>query len=424
MSQPRQHANARRVALQVLREWERGQIFAHDLIDRAAKDHGLEPRDAGLLQTLVLATLRHLTLLDHYAAQLCNWDRVEERFRWTVRLGLVQLLVLDMAPHAAVNETVAIGERVRSLVNAVLRRAQRERDALLADAAKQPIAVRHSHPGWLVERWEKQFGSREAAQLCEWNQQPAPVFIRLNQLHPEVPNTTATASLPAVAEPYFFQAEQPPRDWLSSGQCYAQDPSTALACELLAPHPGDSVLDACAAPGGKTALLAQMMRNEGRLIACDSMPRRLERLQDNLRRLRVTCARVAQHDWLSSKTTPWGALRFDRILLDAPCSNTGVMRRRVDVRWRLQSSAFAEMSDLQRRMLAAVLRVLKPEGTLVYSTCSLDAEENEQVIASFLKEHPQLRCVEVKHSLPWKDGFDGAFAAKLVLADSPAFHES
>jgi 16S rRNA (cytosine967-C5)-methyltransferase len=417
VSPPHQRANSRRLALEVLREWERGSVFAHDLVDRAATTHGLEPRDAALLQTLVLTTLRHLTLLDHFAAQLCDWERVEERFRWTVRLGLVQLLVLEMAPHAAVNETVAIAERVRSLVNAVLRRAQRERNALLAEAAEQPIAIRHSHPEWLVHRWENQFGREQAAQLCEWDQQPAPVFVRLNQLHPDVPNATATASMPAVADPYFFQAEQPPRDWLSSGKCYAQDPSTALACLMLDPKPEESVLDACAAPGGKTALLAQMMNNTGRLVACDSVPKRMTRLQENLRRMRVTCARVAEHDWLKSKTAPWGALRFDRILLDAPCSNTGVMRRRVDVRWRLQPKVFAEMASLQSRLLDAVLPFLSRGGTLVYSTCSLDAEENEQVVDSFLQKHEGLRCTEMKHSLPWRDHFDGAFAAKLVLTE-------
>lgn len=418
MSQARQRgANARQLALDVLREWERGSAFAHDLVDRAATSHGLESRDAALLHTLVLTTLRHLTLLDHFAAQLCDWQRVEERFRWTVRLGLVQLLVLDMAPHAAVNETVAIGERARGLVNAVLRRAQRERETLLADAAKQPLAIRDSHPQWLVNRWEDQFGKAQAAQLCEWDQQPAPIFIRINRLHPEAPNATATANMPAVADPDFFQVEQPPRDWLSSGKCYAQDPSTALACVMLDAKPEESVLDACAAPGGKTALLAQMMNNTGRLVACDSVPKRLTRLQENLRRLRVTCARVAEHDWLKEKAAPWGALRFDRILLDAPCSNTGVMRRRVDVRWRLQPKVFAEMAALQSRLLAALLPFLKPGGTLVYSTCSLDAEENEQVVESFLKKNERLRCIEMKHSVPWKDHFDGAFAAKLVLME-------
>jgi len=405
---------ARQLALDALREWDRGQAFAHDIIDRLAAQRALQSRDAGLLQTLVLTTLRNLSLLDYYAAKLCDWERVEPQFRWTVRLGLVQLLVLDIAPHAAVNETVNIAGRIRTLVNAVLRRAQREHSALLQDAAAQSAAIRYSHPAWLLDRWVSQFGGEHAESLAAWDQEPSPVYIRINRLHPEAPDVTAATNLESASGPGFYKVEQPPRDWLSQGQCYAQDPSTALACELLAPKPEESVLDACAAPGGKTALLAQLMGNTGRLTACDHAPRRLTRLQENLRRLRVSNARVVQHDWLSGPTPPWGALRFDRILVDAPCSNTGVMRRRVDVRWRLQPSAFAEMAAMQSRMLDAVLPFLKPGGALVYSTCSLDAEENEQVVESFLKRHSEMRCAEMKHSFPWRDGVDGAFAALLA----------
>lgn len=407
-------SQSRRLALDALREWDRGQVFAHDIIDRLATQHTLEPRDAGLLQTLVLTTLRNLSLLDHYAAKLCDWDRVEPQFRWTVRLGLVQLLLLDIAPHAAVNETVSIAGRVRTLVNAVLRRAQREHDALLQDGSAQRAGIRYSHPDWLLDRWTNQFGADHAESLAAWDQQPSPIYIRVNRLHPEAPDSSALADLQPAPGPGFFKVEQPPRDWLAQGKCYVQDPSTALACELLAPRPNESVLDACAAPGGKTALLAQLMENTGRITACDSVPRRLTRLQENLRRLRVANARVMQHDWLGSTSPPWGTLRFDRILLDAPCSNTGVMRRRVDVRWRLQPAAFAELAMLQTRMLSAMLPALKPGGSLVYSTCSLDTEENEQVIESFLRQHPELRCVEMKHSLPWRDGVDGAFAALLT----------
>jgi 16S rRNA (cytosine967-C5)-methyltransferase len=417
VSQIRQRPNARRLALEALQEWERGQTFAHDLIGRYATRQALEPRDTALLQTLVLATLRHLSLLDHFASRLCDWERVEAKFRWTIRLGLVQLLVLEMAPHAAVNETVSIAGRIRTLVNAVLRRAQREREALLQEASQQPPAVRCSHPDWLVERWTRQFGKDHALALCEWNQKPAPVFFRINELHPAAPEADATHEFATAGEPRFYQADQPPRDWLAEGKCYVQDPSTALACTLLDPQPGDTVLDACAAPGGKAALLAQMMHNEGRLIACDSVPSRLTRLQENLRRLRVSCARVVEHDWLATRAVPWGALRFDRILLDAPCSNTGVMRRRVDVRWRLQPGVFAEMAALQMRLLAAVLPLLMPGGALVYSTCSLDAEENEQVVSAFLQQHPKLRCQEMKHSLPWQNHADGAFAARLTMVE-------
>jgi 16S rRNA (cytosine967-C5)-methyltransferase len=180
------------------------------------------------------------------------------------------------------------------------------------------------------------------------------------------------------------------------------------------------VLDACAAPGGKAAYLAQFMQNQGRLIVCDNVPRRLGRLQENLARLQVGIAECGTVDWTQPLPTAWQGLKFDRILVDAPCSNTGVMRRRVDVRWRLEPGIFAEMAALQTKILTATSALTKPGGALVYSTCSLDREENEDVVTAFLAAHPDFRLVETRASLPWRDGFDGAFAALLVKKGAAA----
>jgi len=212
----------------------------------------------------------------------------------------------------------------------------------------------------------------------------------------------------------FFQVDSPPRDWLEQGRVYVQDPSTAMACDLLAPSAGDTVLDACAAPGGKTAYLAQLMGNEGQITACDLSPRRLDRLSGNLRRLGVKNTRVMEFDMTSDRTPPWGAARFDRILLDVPCSNTGVMRRRVDVRWRLEPWNIEELNVQQVQILSKALLLLKPGGTLVYSTCSLDHDENQGVLDQTLANHPHIKLVSTQEVTPWKDGFDGAFAGKLV----------
>ena len=175
------------------------------------------------------------------------------------------------------------------------------------------------------------------------------------------------------------------------------------------------MLDACAAPGGKAALLAQLMGNNGTLIASDSSSSRIRRLEANLKRLQVKVARSYLHNWSKTTPFPWGDLKFDRVLLDVPCSNTGVMRRRVDVRWRLKLEEFKSTAALQLQLIKSAIPVLKPGGTLVYSTCSLDAEENEQVVQKALAEIPGLKLEETKQILPQKDGFDGAYAAKLVL---------
>lgn len=300
------------------------------------------------------------------------------------------------------------------MVNAVLRRASREGAALVAQAAELPLPVRTSHPEWLVKRWQAAFGPERTAALCEWNQQAADTFVRVNRLHPGAAGF-AERMADAGCDSFsgFFRCRVLPREELADGVCYAQDPGTALAPRLLDPQPGELVLDACAAPGGKTAMLAELMRNQGRIIACDVSPSRLDRLRSNLARMRVGVAEVWRHDWLGDLAPPWGDLRFDRILLDVPCSNTGVMRRRVDVRWRLQEGDFAKLAETQLRMLLGCARLLKPEGMLVYSTCSIDPEENRDVVDRALHAGASFRLLEDKSEFPPEAGFDGAYAARL-----------
>jgi len=192
-----------------------------------------------------------------------------------------------------------------------------------------------------------------------------------------------------------------------------QDPSTLMAVELLAPKPGEAVLDACAAPGGKTSYIAELMHNEGQIAACDSSRPRLERLRENLHRLGVANAATQRVDWLT-QAGPFEKESFDRILVDAPCSNTGVIRRRVDVRWRLTPADFEQMPQRQRRIMEAVIPLLKPGGTLVYSTCSLEPEEDELLAQGIARDFPQLTLAEMSRREPHRDRTDGAFAAKFI----------
>ena len=414
--------STRQLAVSLLEEWARGEQHAVSILDQYALGYKLAGRDTAMLQSLVFGVLRNMTLLDHWAAELSNGRSIDTGTRTVVRLGLAQLLLLEMSPHAAVNETVALAGHARGFVNAILRRADRERVALLGQREALPTNVRCSHPRWLVQRWEQQYGIVAAAAICAWNQLPAPVIVRANGLAkvPFVPGSDASAvgasiaSLKSLAGS-FYLCPTLPREALAAGQCYAQDPSTALAPLLLAPQSGDAVLDACAAPGGKTAILAQLMRNEGKIIATDvSMPR-LQRLSDNLDRMQVTNVQALRHDWADGNSLPPKVTaNFDRILLDVPCSNTGVMRRRIDVRWRIEPETFAAQARTQLDLLQACILALKPGGTLVYSTCSIDREENEGVIERALANTPGLKLVETQQLLPHRDGVDGAFAAKLT----------
>jgi len=206
--------------------------------------------------------------------------------------------------------------------------------------------------------------------------------------------------------------EKLPITWLVGGLCYVQDPSTLMACELLAPKAGERVLDACAAPGGKTSYMAQLMKNEGQIIACDVSADRLARMRGNLERLSVTNVEVRLADWLRSP--PPQNEKFDRILLDAPCSNTGVMRRRVDVRWRLKEEDFIRMPEVQIGLIKNLAGLLKPGGTLVYSTCSIEQEENEGVVTRVTREAPELKFQKASRTLPFRDKVDGAFAAMFT----------
>jgi 16S rRNA (cytosine967-C5)-methyltransferase len=282
------------------------------------------------------------------------------------------------------------------------------------------LFVRTSHPQFLVERWQQRFGAEHTEDLCKWNNRPAPIYGRINRIKtdPETFLQLYPGSRPLPGNPDFVEFNTLPKAALDSGHCYIQDPSTANGCQLLDPKPGERILDACAAPGGKTAYLAQLMQNQGVIVACDRDRERLEILKDNVGRLGATIVRAARHDWTRNHP-PEEILPiapFDRVLLDAPCTNTGVMRRRIDVRWRLRPEDFSRMSNEQSIISRVVLRLLKPGGILVYSTCSLEREENEQVVRQLLAKLPALALKTEKDSLPFRDGFDGAFAAKLSAA--------
>ena len=369
------------------------------------------------MQELFYGVLRNLTLLDFWIAQL-RPAKIEAEGRDLLRLGLYQVMLLKTSPHAAVFETVQVAPaRSRKLVNAVLRRALREEEPLRQAALRQPPHVQWSEPEFLLEKWSRQFGAETALALCHWNNRPAPVYARINRLKISVPDFMerypAACLLPG--EENFVSFSNPIKA-IEEGDCYAQDPSTVIACELLDAAPGEMVLDACAAPGGKTACLAEMMTNQGTLIATDRDPARLIRLRENLVRLGVNNTSVLQCDWrdpVSIERTALAESSFDKILLDAPCTNTGVMRRRVDVRWRLRRGDFKRMAAQQLEILRGVARFLRPGGSLVYSTCSLEPEENRNVVERFLKEHGEFRLTNEKESLPFHEHFDGAYAALL-----------
>ena len=409
---------ARQIALTALRLWRKEKRFADSIISGLSAKAALTPSDRAFALELFYGVLRNLTLLDFWVSCL-RASRVESDLRDILRLGLYQLFLLKTAQHAAVHETVELAPKSqRTIINAMLRAATRQRSDLLARAWAQPLFVRTSHPQFLVEHWLQHFGLEQAEKLCEWNKLPAPVYARVNLLRIDRTEFLRSypASRPLPDNPNFVEIDSFPSDALERGHCYIQDPSTAIACQLLDPKPGERILDACAAPGGKTGYIAQLMENAGTILACDRDPERLQILKENMAHLGVGNVRILRHDWAHGHVPSEIAsvALFDRILIDAPCTNTGVMRRRVDLRWRLRRIDFVRMQQRQIEIGRALIPLLKPKGTLVYSTCSLEPEENEEVVRRILAETPALRLQAQKHSLPFRDGFDGAFAARLT----------
>ena len=412
--------SARHAAFAALVRWQHEGGHADAIVADVFGQQRVTISDRNFAVELFYGVLRNLTLLDFWVRCL-RTANIENDVRAILRIGLYQLLILAVPEHAAVYETVELGQtRQRALVNGILRTAIRERDDLQNRARGQPLSIRKSHPEFIVSRWQRNFGSDAASKLCQWNNEPPPIYGRVNELKIDLEQFRHRYPMgePSPLDSRFFRFVTPPTDALARGHCYVQDLSTTLACRLLDPQPAEQILDACAAPGGKTIYLAQMMQNRGVIVASDRDAARLAVLQENVARLGATIVKEIQQDWMDRKISGQiqSSAPFDRVLIDVPCTNTGVMRRRLDLRWRLQPEDCHRMQKRQLDMVASVLRLLKPGGTFVYSTCSLEPEENEEVVAHSLAVFPQLRLIEQQACLPHRDGCDGAFAAKFALA--------
>ncbi len=324
--------------------------------------------------------------------------------------------------HHAVERAKGVASpKEAGLVNAVARK-------MAAKLAETPadLATELAHPEWLVARWTRQFGAATTRQLLEWNQQPAPVYARW-RIEAPVPEFLAPTKWANFYEVKAGKWDEV-RRLANEGALYLQDPSTRLCIELLAPSAGETILDACAAPGGKSLFIADTMKT-GKVVALDEPVApgksdiRLVRLKENLARAPAGVeVALVQADLRSAGSVYYRNLNlpesYDAVLLDAPCSNTGVMRHRIDVKWRLQDGDFARHGQQQLELLHAAARLVRSGGRLVYSTCSIDADENESVLKGFFDSRAGGPFKLEKQVLanPWTDGHDGAGAFLLRKA--------
>jgi 16S rRNA (cytosine967-C5)-methyltransferase len=426
---------ARRLAFRILGELERDGPTLGDRL--AAPDvAALDTRERAFLHELLLGTLRRRGEMDHaLAARLDRpLTRLEAPVLTALRLGAYQVLRLRVPDRAAVSESVELARsaapRAAGFVNAVLRALARDGPPPLPDPAKDPrawLTTGGSLPPWLAERWMARLGAARAVERARALLDPPPVFFRANPRVPDALDRVRAAGLEPREAPvpgaWQASASLPP-ELLEQGTVYAQDLGSQMAGRLAA-TPG-RVLDACAAPGGKATLIADAGGAAVRVVAGEASLERARRLAALAARWGSPNLRVVAADALAP---PFAAL-FDTVLLDAPCSGLGTIGRHPDIRWRAREDDLQRHAGRQREMLASVARHVRPGGRLVYSTCSSEPEENEQVVASFLASHPRLRLEPLPEwarrfaegafavTTPERDGADAFFAA--VMTPGPA----
>jgi 16S rRNA (cytosine967-C5)-methyltransferase len=433
----------RQIAAQVLQRRDFGGVdYVENLLEQAFAAAQLSASDRGLCQELVYGAVRWQATLDWLISRKTGNRPQKPLLQILLRLGLYQIFWLDRIPnHAAVHETVDLAKRggfhsQAGFINAVLRGYLREfeKTGRLLDELKQTEPhLAYSHPQWLAAKWQARWGPDKAAQLMEWNNTPPKTFARVNTLKADPGKLLEQWRNENVEYDFvrrdwleenlvFELKSHPPLTRLASfrqGLFYVQDPSTLLAVRELDPKPGEAVLDLCAAPGGKLTCIAQLMRNEGRLVAQDISEERLDLIRENCVRLGATSVEpvlISTHNPHPTTACSQPTAVFDRVLLDAPCSNTGVMRRRVELRWRIRPGEIQRLQATQRDLLRTAASRVKPGGTLVYSTCSLEPEENTAVIEQFLSEHTGFHLDNQRELLPFADAVDGAYVARLTKA--------
>lgn len=415
---------ARGEAALLLAEWLERGTFADVLLQ------GVQ-RDRGFLTEVVNGTLRWYRALDFVRATLAP-RQPRPPVHGLLLTASYELLFMDHSePYAVVDQAVDAarvmgGPKVAGFVNAILRRVATDPGHWRAAIEQQPEGVRWSHPDLLVKRWEARFGAAGLAALCQWNNARPEVVLRVETTrvsrdefcrrleaqhihhhpHPARPDEClcleqggSLEALPGYGEGWFA----------------VQDPSTLLAVDLMNVQPGERVLDVCAAPGGKTLAMASRMKGEGELLALDAEPNRLRRVVENAARMGQPWIKTAQMD-ITKHRGDLADASFDAVLLDVPCTNTGVLRRRPDARWRFDASRLAGALALQRSLLDAAAPLVKPGGRLIYSTCSLESDENGEQVRAWRARHPEFTLETETESIPPARQMDGAYAARLRKA--------
>lgn len=404
--------NPRQLAFIALRDIHRYGVYTDIALDRGLLTAQLSNADRRLATELVYGCVRRMRSLDALIDQIGKKkaDQQPPAIRTILHIGLYQLRYQQRIPaSAAVNTTVKLAQEngfkgLTGVVNGMLRQycrlANVATEALeLPQAPIERLGVLHSFPDWIIQMWVEQIGIEQTEQLCEWFNQSPTIDFRVNPLRVSIQEVKAAmqaagAGVDVQRLPHLPQAlriiggtgaiAQLPG--FNEGWWTIQDSSAQLVSYLLEPSSGDVVIDACAAPGGKTTHIAELMGDQGKIWACDKTASRIKKVKENIQRLRLKSIQILTGD---SRNFPQFINTADRVLLDAPCSGLGTLHRRPDIRWRVTPEIVQELSILQAELLEQAATWVKPGGILVYATCTLHPQENEQVIQPFLESHPQ-----------------------------------
>ncbi len=451
-------STARGRAVAVLVESYDGQALCHDLLETLQREQPLGPADAGLAAELAIGVSRRRITCEHLAAKYYRgrWAGLRESIRVVMAVGVYQLCWLDRVPdYAAVDQSVRLmrryGKGTAATANAILRKIAEVRgetitrtvdtpprrflplegdrgvlfnEDVFPDPARKPLdylIAAYGYPPWLIERWHRLFKSELCRQVCEAGSQRPPLVLRPNRLRttPDalrerlaadgVDCEIAEDGRSLIIRAAVTASEITP---VSEGLCQPQDSTAQIALTLGAPTPGEFVIDLCAGSGTKSTQAAEMMNNEGLVLAADVNERKLARVEEAAGRLGIGIVRTAAMNGLESDIRAAGRSP-DLILVDAPCLNTGVLSRRPEARYRAGHKALLEIVEIQRGILEHAVSLAGPQTRIVYSTCSLERAENEEQVRSFVADHPKWEIREEKFTLPTRSR-DGGYAAVLI----------
>ena len=439
------YQGVRGLAIKILNRIDRTDAYLERMLDNEMNSTELSGPDKALLYEIVHGVVRWQGRLDWILNGFYKgtFSKAIPNLKNALRVALYQILFLDRVPdYAAVNEVVEFvkrlqGQKPADLVNAVLRNIIRSKNAIRYPDPEEDLvgylAAYYSHPSWMVKRYVERFKREDTEKLLIFNNEKPYLTLRINALK------TKPEEFKALLEnvnlkyhqgtylPEFFKLLNLTNitawEYYAKGYFNIQDESAGLACRLLDVQEGFRVLDMCAAPGGKTAYIAALMHSRGEVVALDRFESRLKLLQKNMDRLNLDCVRTTVADALEYKSIP-----FDRVLVDVPCSGSGTLSKKPDIKWKKDIFDIRNLNVLQLRLLSKAATLVKPGGVVVYSTCSIEPEENFEIIKKFLKENPNFRFESAKgkfpdeiidengciQTLPHIHKMDGAFAAKLV----------